>query len=233
MSNLLRKARQIPWWGWALGLFYFALQYGMYRFGNFISVVTGAINNAWCPKLACIDDKIPVISVFILIYVFSYVFWICAPAVVCLTSKKNRINYFIGLTLAYLVGFVIFAFAPTYMDRIAEGIYSVGEKGGIFNQLLMFIYNSDGSDIAFNLFPSYHCLISLYCYLGIRKQPEISKGFKIYSIVMTVLICLSTLFTKQHYILDCISGLSISLISYLIVEKINPSRWIINKSNKR
>ena len=50
--------------------------------------------------------------------------------------------------------------------------------------------------MAFNLFPSYHCLISTYCYLGVRKQPEISRGFRIYSLVMAALIGLSTLLTK-------------------------------------
>ena len=97
-------------------------------------------------------------------------------------------------------------------------------RPGIFNKLLAVIYGADGSDIAFNLFPSYHCLISFYCYLGVRKQPEISKGFRIYSLVMAILISFSTVFTKQHYILDVAGGIGIAVICYLIVNKWDPGR---------
>jgi membrane-associated phospholipid phosphatase len=110
------------------------------------------------------------------------------------------------------------------MDRAAEGLMHVAEGPGLFNGLLRTIYAADGSNLAFNLFPSYHCLISLYCYLGVRRQPEISKGFRIYSLVMAVLICMSTVFTKQHYFIDIVGGLAISIICYIIVNKIDPGK---------
>jgi membrane-associated phospholipid phosphatase len=101
---------------------------------------------------------------------------------------------------------------------------AIAAEPGFFNQLLATVYAADGSTLAFNLFPSYHCLISLYCYLGVRKQPEISKGFQVYSLVMVVLICLSTLFTKQHYIIDMIGGLGISLACYALMHRLDPGR---------
>ena len=43
---------------------------------------------------------------------------------------------------------------------------------------------------------------------------------------MAILICLSTLYTKQHYIPDVFGGVAIPLIVYWIVEKVNPGeRW--------
>ena len=88
---------------------------------------------------------------------------------------------------------------------------------------------ADGGDLAFNLFPSYHCLISLYCYLGIRKREEVSKGVRIYSLVMTILICLSTVFTKQHYVLDILGGLGISIVCYAVVQKLDPGSRILKQ----
>jgi len=229
---MLRTLKKIPAYGWILGIVYYILQYGMYRLGDFLSDVIGTKANPWCPKIACIDDRIGVISIFVVIYVFSYVFWVCGPIAVSLTKKANFINYIIGLSAAYVVGFLIFVFAPSYMDRVAEGLMTAVKGNGPFDTMLRGIYAADGSDIAFNLFPSYHCLISLYCYLGIRKQPEISRGFKIYTAVMVVLICMSTLFTKQHYILDMVGGLGISLVCYLIVEKLDPAKKILEKKAK-
>ena len=229
MKTIINKIKSIPWYGWVAGLVLFGLQYGLYRLANVISV---ALNfTPVCPKIDAIDDLIKVIPVFVIPYIFSYVFWICGPIAVSLTSKKNFINYLIGLLSAYLIGFLIFIFFPTYMSRSEEGIID-GLGTDIFSKLLAMIYGNDGGDLAFNLFPSYHCLISLYCYLGIRKQPEIAKGFKIYSGVMVILICLSTVFTKQHYFIDIVGGISISLSCYLIIKQINPGKKILLNRKK-
>ncbi|MCQ2452064.1 MAG: phosphatase PAP2 family protein [Oscillospiraceae bacterium] len=223
-----RLLKRIPWWGWFTGFFYFGLQYGMYRLADWISRLTGTINHAFPPKIPFVDDNIPVIAIFAIIYLFSYVFWICGPIAVSLTKKQNFVNYLVGLSAAYLVGFFIFIFMPTCMDRNAEGLMELAAAPGFGNHLLAMIYGADGSGMAFNLFPSYHCLISLYCYLGVRRQPEIHPGFRIYSLVMTILICMSTVFTKQHYFIDIIGGLSISILCYLIVRRVNPGKKYSN-----
>lgn len=220
----IEQIKKIPWWGWVLGFVYFGLQYGMYRLGDFLSRVLGTISGAICPKIPVIDDLIPIIPVFAVIYLFSYVFWICGPIAASLTKKRNFINYIVGLSAAYVMGFLFFVFAPTYMDRASEGLMEQAMKPGFFNGLLATIYAADGSNLAFNLFPSYHCLISLYCYLGVRKQPEISRGFRAYSLIMAILICFSTVFTKQHYFIDIVGGLGISIICYNIINRIDPGK---------
>ena len=223
MKRFWETVKSIPRWGWIVGFVYFGLQYGMYRLGDWISRLTGTIERAFPPKIP-FDDLIPIIPVFAVIYLFSYVFWICGPIAVSLTKKRNFVNSIVGLSLAYLIGFLFFVFLPTCMDRSREGLMEVASRPGLFNWLLSIIYGADGSGMAFNLFPSYHCLISLYCYLGVRRQPEISKGFRIYSLIMTVLICLSTVFTKQHYVLDIAGGLGISLLCYWLVGIWDPGK---------
>lgn len=231
--KLVEKLKKVPRYGWICGFLFFGLQYGMYRLADWISRITGTIDNAFPPKIAFIDDKIPVIAIFAVIYVYSYFFWICGPIAASLTEKKNFINYIIGLLAAYIIGFLIFIFMPTCMDREAEGLMEIANGSGIANFMLRTIYGADGSGMAFNLFPSYHCLISLYCYLGVARRPEISKGFRIYSLVMTILICMSTVFTKQHYFIDIIGGLGISLVCYFAVALINPGRRIEERKNRK
>ena len=224
IKKLTETVKKVPWWGWVFGIVYFGLQYGMYRLGHYLSIVIGTIDRAWECKLPLIDDLIPLIPAFVVIYVFSYVFWIFGPVAVSLTKKEHFKNYIIGLSLAYLIGFLFFIFLPTYMDRVKEGLMDLSSRPGFFYGLLATVYGADGSDLAFNLFPSYHCLISFYCYLGVRRQPEISKGFRVYSLVMALLISCSTVFTKQHYILDVVSGIAIAVICYVIVNKWDPGK---------
>lgn len=229
MKKIIRTLKKIPGWGWLAGVAYFILQYSIYRLADFITRVTGTINRAYAPKIPVIDDAIPVIAPFVVIYLFSYVFWICGPMAVSLTGKKNFINFVIGLSAAYLIGFLIFIFSPTYMDRAAEGLPEIAARPGFFNYLLANVYMNDGNLYGFNLFPSYHCLGSAYCYLGIRKRKEVSRGFRIYSLVMAILICMSTVFTKQHYAIDIVGGLSIAILCYAIVEKINPGEALVKR----
>ena len=229
MKRFIEKVKSIPRWGWFFGFLYFGLQYGIYRLGDWLSRVLGTIDRAFEPKIAAIDDLIPIVPVFAVIYLFSYIFWICGPIAASLTKKRNFVNYIVGLSLAYIVGFLLmvflfFVFLPTCMDRSREGLMEVASQPGFFNGLLAMIYGADGSSMAFNLFPSYHCLISLYCYLGVRRQPEISKGFRVYSLVMTLLICASTVLTKQHYFIDIVGGLAISILCYILMNKLDPGK---------
>ena len=224
MRGFLKKIKAVPWWGWVFGIVLFILNFVFYRFGAYLSRVLGTVSYAFECKIPAIDDLTPLIPIFVLPYVYSYIFWICGPVAVSLTKKRNFINYLCGFMLAYIVGFIIFVFCPTYMDRVKEGLMAVAERPGIFNQLLAGVYAADGGEMAFNLFPSYHCLISVYCYLGVRKQPEISRGFKLYSLIMAILICASTQFTKQHYILDVVGGVGIAVVCYILMNKLDPGK---------
>ena len=229
MKRFRKQIRRVPWWGIAAGIGYFALQYGMYRLGDLLSKVSGRKEHAFECKIPAIDDRIPIVPVWSVIYLYSYIFWIMGPMAVSLTKKKNFINYICGLSLSYVIGFLFFVFMPTYMDRTKEGLMEAAEQPGPFNRLLKVIYAADGSEKAFNLFPSYHCLISTYCYLGVRHQPEISAGFKAYSLLTAVLISLSTVLTKQHYIIDVPGGVAIAVGSYALMNKLDPGAHILKE----
>ena len=233
MKHLWEQIKRIPWWGWAFGVGYFVLQRVLYSCGAGLSRTLGTISYAFEWKVPVLDDLFPVVPVFVIIYLFSFVFWLCGPAAVSLTSRKNFVNYIVGMTAAYLIGFVLFIFVPTYMDRVKEGLLQIAARPGVFNRLLGVVYDSDGREMAYNLFPSYHCLISAYCYLGVRKQPEISKGFRVYSLILAILICLSTLLTKQHYLPDVFGGVGIAVICYFVTERLNPGRAYEEKRLKK
>ena len=92
MKQFLEMIRRIPRWGYVFGIVYFALQYGMYRLGDLLSRVLGTISYAFPCKIPFLDDRIPIVPVFAVIYLFSYVFWICGPIAVSLTGKKHFKN---------------------------------------------------------------------------------------------------------------------------------------------
>ena len=233
MKRLLKEIKAVPLYGWIAGVGFFAAQWGLYRLAHLICVSLGTFDDAVLLKIPAIDDAFPVVPIFVVIYLYSFVFWVLGPVIASRGSKKNFINYVITITAAYLVGFIVLVCLPTYMDRAAEGLMDYADKSGLLNQVLYSVYASDGGQIAFNLFPSFHCLISTLCYLGVMRQKEIHIGIRIYSLVMAVLICLSTLYTKQHYIPDVMSGVGIPVVCYIIIQKINPGERLIRKKEAR
>lgn len=227
MKKIIATLKKVPKSGWIMGVFLLVIEYVFYLLGNTLSNLFNITPIS--PKIDIIDNNIKMVKIFIIPYIYSYAFWLFAPIVVSLTSKKNFYNYVIGLLLAYFIGFLIFTFMPTYINRIDEGLYdALGND--ILSKLIRLIYNSDGKEYGYNLFPSYHCLISTYCYLGIRKQKEISTGFKVYTLIMAILICMSTVLVKQHYFLDIIGGVSIAIICYTLTNIINPAKYLIKET---
>lgn len=230
-SKFVGLIKSIPLYGWIGGVVLFILQYALYRFAVSLSEWTGTINYAYVPKIP-FDDCIPLLPIFVIIYVFSYAFWLFGFIAVSKTSKRNYINFLFTILISYFVGFLILWLAPTKMDRVAEGLIDYANSNQTLAWLLKMVYSVDGDAVAWNLFPSYHCLISLCCYLGIFRQKEISLGFRIYSFVMVILISMSTVFTKQHYFVDILGGLAIPIITYVIIYFINPGKRILDKKEK-
>ena len=223
MKRFWGRVKAVPRWGWLFGIGFLALEGGVYELSAWLSHALGTDAWAFACKIPAIDDRIPLLPVFAVVYVYSYAFWVFGTAAVSLTRRRNFANYCLGLALAYLIGLLFFLFLPTRMDRVQEGLTAAAGPG-LFDRLLALLYAADGRDIGFNLFPSFHCLASAYCYLGVRRQPEISRGFQAYSLVMAILISLSTVLTKQHYVIDIPGGWLLAIGCYALMNRIDPGR---------
>lgn len=214
-----------------MGVVLFILQYALYRLAVLLSEWTGTIYFVFVPKIP-FDDFIPLVPIFVIIYIFSYAFWLFGFIAASKTTKSNYINFLFVVLISFLIGFLILWLAPTKMDREAEGLIEYANSNKPLAWLLKMVYDMDGSSVAWNLFPSYHCLISLCCFLAVFRRKEIRLGFRIYSLVMVILISMSTVFTKQHYFVDILGGLAIPIFVYVIIYFINPGKRILDKREK-
>ena len=227
MKRIFDKLKQIPRYGWIIAVVLFILDTTSYYFGTLFSRLFGTISWQIAPKIPFIDDKIPFIAIFVIPYLLSYAFWVMGSAIVSLTEKKNYVDYIVSMSIAYFIGFLFFFLMPTYLDRVAEGILEYAERPGFLGFLLRLTYYNDGVQFGFNLFPSFHCMISVFCYLGVRKREEISKGTRIYTLVSTIIICISTVCIKQHYFVDVVGGVLLAIICFTAVKRSNISLKIL------
>ena len=90
---------------------------------------------------------------------------------------------------------------------------------GFCEWLVRFIYQMDAP---VNLFPSIHCLESwcaIHAAFAMKKMP---KWYRLVTVVMSLGVFASTLFIKQHVILDMFGGIAVFEIGYWIAGKIVP-----------
>ncbi|WP_297430201.1 phosphatase PAP2 family protein [Clostridium sp.] len=151
------------------------------------------------------DDRIPVVPIFTLIYFGSYLFWIANYILISNIDKDHCYRFLIADLLGKLICGIIYLKFPT--TNIRPDITTLG----IFPDMLRFLYDIDAAD---NLFPSIHCLVSWYCFAGLRNCKSIPVWYRYFSLFMAVMICISTLTTKQHVIIDVFGGIMLAELTW-------------------
>jgi membrane-associated phospholipid phosphatase len=92
------------------------------------------------------------------------------------------------------------------------------------SDLLRWVY---AHDQPYNAFPSSHVYLTVLCgLLWMRWKP----GGRLIWMIGVLGISLSTLFTKQHYLLDVISGATLAGLAYII--GIGIDRWWEKKKSR-
>ncbi|HYN81872.1 MAG TPA: phosphatase PAP2 family protein [Gemmatimonadaceae bacterium] len=169
--------------------------------GYHVIVAINRGRTAFMPELA-LDRAIPVDPVWMLAYgsvwIFAFlpVFVVRQPAL----TRRAMLAFLTVFGAAY-VGFLAY---PTVLPR-AE---TVGE--GFFATSLEVVYSLDPP---YNCFPSLHVawafVAALTCY-------RVHRGVGIVALFWAAIIGVSTLYTKQHYVVDVIAGIIIAYAAYLL-----------------
>ena len=154
-----------------------------------------------------LDTIIPFVPWTVIIYIGWYVFWGVNYGLCAAQGVKDRNRFFCADIIAKAVCLVVFLIFPT--TNIRPNV----TNSDVFEKLMRLVYRLDSPD---NLFPSIHCIVSWLCWVGIRGIKEIPFTYRIFSLLAAVAICLSTLTTKQHVIVDVIGGIALAECSYMI-----------------
>ncbi len=145
-----------------------------------------------------LDRLIPIWAPSVIIYLGCYLFWAANYIIIAQQEKDTVCQFFSADFLSRIVCLIFYLVVPT--TNVRPNV----DPSGFWNQLLLYLYSIDAAD---NLFPSIHCLVSWFCYIGIRGNQKIPKWYRGLSCIMALLVCASTLLTKQHVIIDVIGGI--------------------------
>ena len=151
-----------------------------------------------------IDDSIPRLSLFAIPYLL-FIPWFWA-IILCVWYRNRSFRQLAFATIIVnLIAFFVYVVFQTYIPR------EVVSSSDIFSGLLNFIYTNDQP---YNGFPSLHSALSavVATYFVLTKSTW-ARAF----VSMAILIVVSTLLVKQHFVLDAISGVTLGVVTTWLI----------------
>lgn len=155
------------------------------------------------------DYHIPFIPIFIIPYALAYAQWIVGYIVIAGQGEEYCNRVMGGEIISKLIVGIIFIVFPTTMLR--EEVLGTD----IFSRAVDLLYKLDAPT---NLFPSIHCLESYICMKSALEIKGIDIRYRIAMVVMSLLVFMSTVFIKQHVILDFFGAVIVAEAGRLFME---------------
>lgn len=166
------------------------------------------------------DAAIPFCEWFVIPYYFWFVFLIGMVLYSLLFDIRALRHYMWFVILSYTMTAIIYIAWPN-MQPLRPMEFPRD------NLLVDIVKNLYDFDTDTNVCPSIHVLGSLaVCFAGLHSKTLKGFGWKAFFVISTVLISLSTVFLKQHSIIDVYAALAVGAICYPLVF------FVICKENK-
>ena len=166
------------------------------------------------PELA-LDRALPLVPVWAIVYGTLYLFLILLPIFVVRQDELIRRMFHAYLLIwitAYVFFFVVYPTAAPRPDSVTgEGFAMWGLRA---------LYSADPPH---NCFPSLHVAHSFVSALACSR---VHRRLGLVALIAATLVALSTLFTKQHYVLDVVAGVFLAFVAYGIFLRRDSSNQI-------
>ena len=157
-----------------------------------------------------IDDQIPRLPIFIVPYL-AFLPWLWGTMGFSFLKHKSFRKLALAVIIINLVAYGFYIFLQTYIPRTPI------TSSDLFSNILQIVYNNDHQ---YNCFPSLHsglsAMIATYFVCTKSKLAWVA-------IAMAALVVVSTLFTKQHFIVDAISGVTLGIVATWAIFRLGKS----------
>lgn len=156
-----------------------------------------------------LDDIIPFIDWFVIPYALWFLAFPGSLILYLLLDKQDFYDLCFVIFGGAMITFVIYFLWPSGLDLRPE---TVGDS--LCSRIMQLIWLADPPN---NVCPSLHCSISaaiaLVTLASRKMRPHPTAVCLI--VFMMMLICVSTVFVKQHSVLDIVAGVALSLALWL------------------
>jgi membrane-associated phospholipid phosphatase len=189
-----------------------------------------AMGRAFDPELARIDaylsgGHVPALvaarlitprnlELFSLIYGFFIPYLWLSIMLGCIGRPDDeRSRFVLGLAITYSLAYLGYVFLPS-RGPVEYYTFAAPLHGGRFHQLVLDSVRATGGN--HGAFPSLHVGASAYlCTFDLRRH--LLRGLTY--LPMVILIAISTVFLRYHYLVDILTGFGIAFLAALIAER--------------
>jgi len=150
-----------------------------------------------------LDRALPLQPAWALVYGALYAFLIVLPVFVVRQDDHIR-RTFLAYLMMWIAAYICFVLYPTIAPRPTK----ISRTGFVVWGLRL-LYDADPP---YNCFPSLHVahsFVSAFTCLRVHRR------LGLFAMLCASLVGLSTLFTKQHYILDVVAGVVLASLAYI------------------
>jgi membrane-associated phospholipid phosphatase len=163
-------------------------------------------------------EPLPFIPAFIYFYISYHVLIVFSLFVYALQADHlpTLRRFVFALVTSVLIAAIIFILLPTTVTRPMINGDSLSLR------ITQFVYSNDQP---YNCFPSLHVTWSLICCYYLQKQIGFRRFLTLLNSMLFIMICLSTLFVRQHYVLDVIGGVALGTTAVAVAETWLKRRW--------
>ena len=158
------------------------------------------------------DSHIPFCEYFIVPYLLWFQYQVVTVLYFILINKNKKEYY--QLILNMMMGMTIFLIVSYIYPNVLHLRPSEFPRENVFTDMVRWLYRTDTPT---NVLPSIHVFNSLAVHMSLTNCEALRdhKGVRYGSLVLTLLIILSTMFLKQHSVIDVSCGATLALFGYL------------------
>ena len=202
---LFRTHREI-WWI----IIYTAIYMGGFRIMENARHVHYHVIHTW------LDDQIPFCSYFIIPYGVWFIFNLYVVGWFVLKAEKYE---YYRLITALMLGMTAFLVVSVVYPNRLELRPDFVDTTGLCGKLVALLYKSDTST---NVLPSIHVYNTVVLCHAINTCNRLRsrKGVLLASNILGVMIILSTMFLKQHSVIDVCLGLVMGMLMQIVSDRI-------------
>lgn len=183
------------------------------------------------PVSCALDRYIPFNEFFVIPYYYWFAFLIIPGLYFGLWEPRAFRDFQWTIILTYSITMLIYLLYPTKQELRPD--FAAGAmRDNLLTRITQGLYEFDTDT---NVCPSIHVLGSLATlFAGLHSRTLRGWGWKVFFILSTVLISMSTVFLKQHSLVDVIAAIGVGFVCYAVQFWLYPvleRRWLARKKS--
>lgn len=151
-----------------------------------------------------LDDLVPFCEFFLIPYLFWFIYLVGIHVYTFFHDQRAFQRLMLFIILSYTIGLLFFFLYPTVQFLRPETF----PRDNLFTQGVAAFYRTDTNT---NVCPSLHVVGSMAVFYAARDTDLFRRrGWRSFFYIVTFLICISTVFLKQHSVIDVAVGMLVS-----------------------